>query len=772
MGLFTKKSGGTKVGNFLRGAVQTGKNIIKKTKGIINTNGLAGGMGASAFNSIVKPKKTSGGYQGKIIPGSLEQGRTNLAYKIGMEQNLSNAQNKLSKDRAVKNSLATSNLNVLRSLNSEPNKIATAMSKFTSKNVPDGIDAPSLYGDINYWDTPSYLAPSGAESGLTGYLGASALNSGSNMGMSGSTVGTPTTTGATTTMTPLEEEQKRREEDVARNQEYLIEMMNELAGKPKDEARLEKQTGLPQISSELRDLQAKQTMQTAQYMSQIQDIQNKPIAMEFIAGQQGETNRRAGIDAMITSALIQGKQGQLQTAQDTIDRALKLKYDPIIQRIDLQKQILDMNYQNLNRADRQLADSRNALLDLQKDQTNYDRDLRKTLVGDISTGIANGSIDSNSGYSQIQKILDENTKLSDIYKSMGITDANNPGIVNGYDITSYATDPNHELKINAIVQSNNITNSNTAQEAINKYTKKSPITGQMIISSANKYSVDPNVMFALMLNDSTLGTAGKAVRTLNPGNVGNIDSGAERKYKSWDAGVDGVAEWLSKHKAKALYNGEFADTINNIVTFEPQKSQKTVQKNLQSQIANGNYASAYTQMQNSVSKGLTGDNKTRYDSARIDVNVLGNLQKTLTQYENAGGDTNLLKGSVEKITRKLGALKTDPKFAQLAVQMEREFQNYRNQMTGAAFTPEESREYEAVNPSGKKSFALNSSVITGAVNQLRNRVYSTEESLAGDGIKYIREYAFGIDPLLLQMNNAVTGGGPTVTNSNYFNNLY
>lgn len=363
MGLFTKKSGGTKVGNFLRGAVQTGKNIIKKTKGIINTNGLAGGMGASAFNSVVKPKKTSGGYQGKIIPGSLEQARTNLAYKIGMENNLSNAQNKLSKDRAVKNSLATSNLNVLKSLNSEPSKVATAMSKFTSKNVPDGIDAPSLDGDINYWDTPSYLAPSGAESGLTGYLGASALNSGLNMGMSGSTIGAGMTGDAGQTGQDFQSEEEKR---IKENQQNLVDMMNELAGVPKEKAKLEKQAGLPQANAELADLQAKQTMQTAQYMSQMQDIQNKPIAMEFIAGQQGEVQRRAGIDAMITSALVQAKQGQIQTAQNTIDQAMNLKYNTITQRIETQKAILQMNYDNLSRSDKKLADERGAVLDAQK----------------------------------------------------------------------------------------------------------------------------------------------------------------------------------------------------------------------------------------------------------------------------------------------------------------------------------------------------------------------------------------------------------------------
>lgn len=234
--------------------------------------------------------------------------------------------------------------------------------KLSSSNVPSSYDAMTLDSGINGFEAPSYIS-SNLDSGLGSYLGASAINAGSNMGMTGSTIGA--TIGAEGGVEGIDT-QTEEEKKLKQNQQSLIDMMNELSGVPKEKAKMEEQAGIPAATAELRDLQAKQQLQTAQYMSQMQDIQNKPIANEFIAGQQGEVQRRAGIDAMITSALIQGKSGQIQTAQNTIDQAINLKYDTITKRIDTQKAILEMNYDNLSRSDKKLADERGATLDAQK----------------------------------------------------------------------------------------------------------------------------------------------------------------------------------------------------------------------------------------------------------------------------------------------------------------------------------------------------------------------------------------------------------------------
>jgi len=41
----------------------------------------------------------------------------------------------------------------------------------------------------------------------------------------------------------------------------------------------------------------------------------------------------------------------------------------------------------------------------------------------------------------------------------------------------------------------------------------------MVLSACEKYTIPPEYLLAIMVNDSNLGTTGKAVRTRNPGNV-------------------------------------------------------------------------------------------------------------------------------------------------------------------------------------------------------------------------------------------------------------
>ena len=136
------------------------------------------------------------------------------------------------------------------------------------------------------------------------------------------------------------------------------------------------------------------------------------------------------------------------------------------------------------------------------------------------------------------------------------------GIINNYDITSYATDPNHENAVLGIYNSMDgidITDANTAQNVITQLSSKSPVTGQMVMDAATKYGVDPKLIISLMQQDSTLGTKGLAVSSNNPGNVGN-DGAKKRTYNSLQGGVDAVAQWLSKHVAT---KDEAADTTTS-----------------------------------------------------------------------------------------------------------------------------------------------------------------------------------------------------------------
>lgn len=131
----------------------------------------------------------------------------------------------------------------------------------------------------------------------------------------------------------------------------------------------------------------------------------------------------------------------------------------------------------------------------------------------------------------------------------GFSDANGKKIVAGYDLTSYATDPDYASKVNAIYSTvGKINSANDANAMIQKLNPGSPITGQMIMTAAQQYGVDPQLMIAQMKLESQLGTAGAGAKTFNPGNVGNTDNGSTRNMGSWQAGVNAMAANLAGRK--------------------------------------------------------------------------------------------------------------------------------------------------------------------------------------------------------------------------------
>jgi hypothetical protein len=135
--------------------------------------------------------------------------------------------------------------------------------------------------------------------------------------------------------------------------------------------------------------------------------------------------------------------------------------------------------------------------------------------------------------------------------------------INGYDISAYATDPFHEQKIQDIV--NSIPQLET-EEAVDNYIQDralgSFVSGNMVIEAAKEYKVDIPLLLAIMQNDSLFGTTGIAVRTLNPGNVGN-NGFEERFYSTWREGVLAVAEWLYRHKITPIEDHPAIDEVKS-----------------------------------------------------------------------------------------------------------------------------------------------------------------------------------------------------------------
>ena len=114
------------------------------------------------------------------------------------------------------------------------------------------------------------------------------------------------------------------------------------------------------------------------------------------------------------------------------------------------------------------------------------------------------------------------------------------------------------------------------QGIIHKYGRgRSPLTASDYIEVSKSTGIPVELLLAQGIAESNLGTAGRAVRTKNVGNVGNTDSGAEEHRNSWKDGLYRQANLLKKeYKVSG-----------------PQDVQRLVSNNF-ARPSGGNYASA------------------------------------------------------------------------------------------------------------------------------------------------------------------------------------
>lgn len=188
-------------------------------------------------------------------------------------------------------------------------------------------------------------------------------------------------------------------------------------------------------------------------------------------------------------------------------------------------------------------------------------------------------------------------------------------------------------------------------------------------------------------------------------------------------------------------NVPFQSTIESAASFEGSVAgQKAALKQLGDLAQNGDYPSLLNRMESMARKGMGATAGGEVFTAQNQIKALDNMSKVLQQYQAAGGDMNYLKGSADTVAKRIGTLATDPRFASIATQLTAAFQQYRQNMTGAAFGANENAEYKSVFPSADKSFQLNAAVMDGLKNYYSQNVNNAYETQLGEGYTNLKDY--------------------------------
>lgn len=121
-------------------------------------------------------------------------------------------------------------------------------------------------------------------------------------------------------------------------------------------ARYEEQYGLPGYQQQLNEVNAQMNALAAEAMGKQLDAQGKPIANTFINRQVDAIEREKTVKALGLSAISQALQGNISLANESVTRALDAEFSPIENRIQYLKTALEMNQDNMDRAEKRRAE--------------------------------------------------------------------------------------------------------------------------------------------------------------------------------------------------------------------------------------------------------------------------------------------------------------------------------------------------------------------------------------------------------------------------------
>lgn len=211
------------------------------------------------------------------------------------------------------------------------------------------------------------------------------------------------------------------------------------------------------------------------------------------------------------------------------------------------------------------------------------------------------------------------------------------------------------------------------------------------------------------------------------------------EFKNWDDNNKAIIA-----KAGATITGiapgsevPFQATIDSAINSAPQSSRNALKSELYSLAQRGDYVSLLNRVEQNTKTQLTAENRTKLENAQIALPYLTELNQKLKQYEKMGGDMGFIKGTEGNIANKFGQYASDPTkdkdFQVIAAQLQRLFQEYRLEMTGAAFSDAESREYAALMPTSNKNLNLNFALLTALKNSKEARADASFSTLLPSG---------------------------------------
>jgi len=192
--------------------------------------------------------------------------------------------------------------------------------------------------------------------------------------------------GLSTTLTPAE-----KESDVVAQR--IAELTKEFGGQEAEAARLQEQVGISDLEQKRADILNQIKVKQAGLTAGLVTEEGRVVPMGVITGRQAQLRRQAAAELEGLAAVADTLSNNITTAQARVDRAVKMKYEPLKAEIEAQQLML-------NKLDTRGARQRASDLELQKIQLDNALSFEKTALNSVIDAMQKG-FDSRRGSSLI-----------------------------------------------------------------------------------------------------------------------------------------------------------------------------------------------------------------------------------------------------------------------------------------------------------------------------------------------------------------------------------
>lgn len=437
--------------------------------------------------------------------------------------------------------------------------------------------------------------------------------------------------------------QQQRERQTA----LTSELENLLETQPSRSARLleeENKRGVEQGYTELQKLNEQISSLTAAYDRGLLDVENQPIARQFVTGQQAALQRQRAVELGALTSAATATQGNIALSQQLAQRTVDAEFADSEQRVKTLSTLIDLNYNNLSATEKARADELKA--------------------------------DNDRKLAQIEQQKEERAKIFSVMQ----------------DAAKNGADANTLL---------NIVKSESPEEALlNSAEYLQQADYQVIEVGGHKKLLNKNT------GDIVKDLGAADIDTPKPQQVGT-DLNGNKIFGLWNP-ESGSFDPVSVPNIVGMSDDEITTAINTAISTLglSQDARKAASATLNQHLANGDIEAAQDALETLVRNNARASEADKFSGWDQAYTAVQSIDQALKDFVANGGDTGILAGKTEEGLQKLGRT-LDPQLAEIVNRIRLAIINYRSNVSGAAFTESEAKEYERIFPSVGNTPELN-----------------------------------------------------------------